>query len=219
MSVESTKLIDNKLTPWEAEGTERELGSRDWLPNEEPPSANFDYEFYWMHKTMQNLLAAIDANLVPQRFYAEQIDLNGANAAEFGYVEDATGGKMAVLSFAAAEDQECQLRTRVRNSNSLDTPIKTKVEIEWSSTGNVTKTAVWQVKYFVVGDGETFQATPDTVEVQASDSSIVHGRVRTTIELPVLAQGKTLVLRVVHHGTNGNDEMESVCCVHSVAVV
>lgn len=219
MSIESTKLVDNKLTPWESEGTERELGARDWLPNEEPPSANFDYAHYWTHKVVQNLLAAIDDYLVPQRFYAEQIDLNGADAAEFGYVEDATSGKMAVLSFAAAEYQECQLRARVRNDNALDAPIKTKVEIEWSSAGNVAKTAVWQAKYFVVGDGETFQATPNTVEVQASDSSVVHGRVCTTIELAILAQGKTLVLQVAHDGLDGNDEMESVCCVHSVAVV
>ena len=219
MSTDSKRLLDIKLTPWESEGVEREEGSRNWLPNEEPPSANFDYHFYWTHKNFQELVEAIEAHLLPQRFYPDSIALIGDDAATYDYIEDATGGKIPVLLFAPGVYQECQIEARVRTNNAVADPKHTQVEIEWSSVGNQTKVAVWQVKYFVVGDGETFQATPATVQVQASDSSVVHGRVRTTIELPVLVQGKTLVLYVGHDGTNGNDGMEAACAVHSIAVI
>ena len=219
MSTESKRLIDIKLTPWESEGVEREEGSRNWLPNEEPPSANFDYHFYWTHKNFQQLVNAIEEHLLPQRFYPDSIALIGDDAATYDYIEDATGGKIPVLAFAPGVYQECQIEARVRSDNTVAEPKHTQVEIEWSSAGNQTKTAAWQVKYFVVGDGETFQATPSTVQVQTADSSVVHGRVRTTIELPVLVQGKTLVLYIGHDGTNGNDEMEAACMVHSIAVI
>ena len=217
MSTHSKGLLDLHNTEWETQGTERPQGARNWAAAEEPPAENFDFHFYWTFKDLETFVDAIEAQLLPQRFGPESINLVGPNSGSFDALIAADSRRIPVIKLAAGADEECQLVAKVLKNNGVTSPVATQVAIEWSSAAVVAKTAGFAVKYQAVAEGATCTGTASTIVKNASDSAVAHGRVRTVIDLPVLVQGKVLELTVVHTGTT--DDMENDVCVHMIEVI
>lgn len=217
MTTTSKKLLDLSGTPWETAGTERGVGLRNWQAAEEPPAENFDYHFYWSHKDLENVIDAIEAQILPERFGPEQMSTVGGSGGTAALITMGGGKKMPVILLGASVDEMCQLVSRVRCNNGVTSPTGTQVKIVWGSAGLAVKTTKFAVHYLQAGDGETLAGTMNTVNATVADVAVSFGRVETVVALPVLVQGKTLMVAVEHLGAT--DDILNDVAVFNVEVI
>jgi len=217
MSITGKALFDLYSSLWEAVGIEAPEGQRNFEAAEEPAAANFDYMMDQLHKDLVRIADAMDAQLLPQRFGPEMCSLVGDDAGSFEILTGLDGRAVPVIQLAPGVYRECQIRAQVLKNHAVTTPVPTIVRIIWSSAAAVAKTAVFNVKYRAVADGESLLGALSTVTAEATDSAVSHGRVTTAIELPVFTQGKTLGLRIGHDGAIS--DMDNAVCIHLIEVI
>lgn len=217
MTTTSKKLLDLHNTPWETQGTERALGLRNWQAAEEPPAENFDHAFYWNHQDLVNVIDAIEAQILPERFTPESISAVGPDSGTASSITMAGGQYIPVIKLGATVDESCQVVSRVRCDGTVTTPSVTKVRIIWGSAGTIAKTTKFAVRYLQAGSGATLAGTMNTVNVTTADSAVSYGRVLTEVDLPVLTQGNTLLLDIQHVGTL--DDIVNDVCIFGIEVV
>jgi|GEM_PF-4520730 len=212
-------LLDLYLSPWESAGVERPESTRTWIVGQEPPPDHFNFDRYWTQKDLANLVDAIEAHLLPQQFYPDAINLIGDDAGLYGWIVGGTGKAIPVIQLEVGEDQELQIKARVRRNNAVTTPTQTVLRVIWSSSAEDIRTAVFQASVSSVATGATFTGTPTTIVKEASDSAVRHGRVVTDVELGVLVQGNSLDITLAHLGTHVDDDIAAAVCIHSVEVI
>lgn len=219
MSQKSKKLVDLHITEWESTGTETALGERDFSAGQEPTAEEFDYHFYYVWKDVSDLLDAIDTWVLPQLFRPESIELIGDTPGEFSLITADDGRYIPAIKLEAGEIKDCRVRAIVRKSDAVGAPTATIVRIRWSSVGTLAQTAVWNIHYLAAGDDESLIAAVSTVNKQAEDSTVSHGRVTTEITLPILTQGESLEVIVEHDGTAAADSIANDIYIHSIEVI
>ena len=219
MSQDSKYLLDVHLTAWETIGTETAALSRDFAAGQEPTAEEFDYHFYYAQKDISDLIDAIDTWISPQLFRPEAIELVGDDAGTFDILTAVDGRVIPTITLAASSKEVCSVNAIVRKNNAVGTPTKTKVRIRWSTAGTISQTAVFNIKYLAAGDGDNMLAATSTLQKQASDSTVSHGRVTTEVELIVLTQGESLNIIVEHDGTDPADNIDNAVCIHMIEVI